>query len=261
LTAPTEASRHGGRLRQVADDALLAVSFLTIVPVPPTFAGTEQIRRSTAWFPAVGASVGVAAGGVLAASRSLVGPTPAAVVAMATLVIVTGGLHVDGLADTADGLGVRGDRQRRLAVMREPSLGSFGVVAIVTWALLVVTALAALSRSDAIAALAVAGAAGRWSALSHAALLPPARNDGLGAAFATSPASFAIATVTAVVLGFGALAPATAAVTFAAAVVGAGLATLLARAALGGRTGDTLGATVVFTEVAALLSALVMARR
>lgn len=239
-------------VRRAADGAVLAVGFLTVLPV--RFRGEPAgLGTGAAWFPVVGALVGAIAGGVRAGADPLVGPSAAAVLATATLVAITGALHQDGLADCADGLGIRGNRGRRLEVMRDSSIGTFGALALITWMLLAVTALAALDTDDAVRALVLAGVAGRWAALLHAVLAAPARPDGLGASFAVAPGALSVATV----------------VSLAAAIllagVGHGLATVIAlllvtftitgwaRRTLGGRTGDTLGTTVALTEVATLL--------
>lgn len=207
------------------------------------------------WFPVVGALVGAFAGGVGYLAEPALGPSVAAVLAVAALVAVTGGLHQDGLADCADGLGVR-DRQRRLAVMRDSAIGAFGALALLFWLLLLVSALAGLGREEAWRALVVAAATGRWSALLHAALAPPARADGLGAGFAVSRGSLALATVSAGAVAVGLAGPGHGAVVLAAASAVALAVTGLARAGLGGRTGDTLGATVAMAEVTVVVTLL-----
>jgi adenosylcobinamide-GDP ribazoletransferase len=241
-----------GLLRRATDSAALAVAFLTVLPVRRR-GEAAGLDAAAVWFPAVGALVGATAGGVRAGADGLVGPSTSAVLAAATLVGLTGALHQDGLADCFDGLGIRGDRARRLEVMRDSAIGVFGVLALLVWMLLVVTALAGLDTGEAVRALVLACVVGRWAALLHAVLASPARTDGLGASFGVGPAALGLATVT----------------TLAGAVllagVGRGLAVVAAallltfaltgwsRATLGGRTGDTLGAAVALTEVVVLL--------
>jgi len=225
-----------------------AVAFLTIVPVRASVRSVSP-SDTAAWFPLVGAVVGALAGGVRVLCGSLVGATVASVLAMIALVVVTGALHQDGLADTADGLGARGGRARRLEVMRDPSTGVFGVLALVAWALLLVSTLAALDGDRALRALAIACALARWAALAHAAATPTARSDGLGAALHVGRRALLTATLTAAVaaLALGGLVPGAAAIGVAALL--AALSVAFARRTLGGRTGDTLGATVAITEV------------
>lgn len=247
-------------LRRARDGAVLAVVFLTVIPVPVTVQDEPGARAAApAWYGVVGAAIGLLAGGVFAGAEALLGSTVAAVLAALTLVLVTGGLHQDGLADCADGLGVRGDRERRMAVMRDPTVGTFGVLALVLWALLLIVALAQLDAGQAVAALVAAAAIGRWSALLHATWAAPARADGLGSGFAPSVIAVVVAGVTAILLAAVAdlQSAGAAALTgmLVAAATGAG-----ARRALGGRTGDTLGATVALTEVAVVLVALAIAR-
>jgi adenosylcobinamide-GDP ribazoletransferase len=188
----------------------------------------------------------------------VLGPTAAGVLALVALVSVTGALHQDGLADAADGLGVRGDRQRRLAVMRDSATGVFGVLALIAWALLLLAALTPLTQREALAALIAIGALSRWAALLHAAAAPPARPDGLGAGFQVRGAVLAVAGACAVAVaaGAGLLAGAGAGGPAAATALALAIGLLSARAArraVGGRTGDTIGATVAVVEVAVAL--------
>lgn len=226
-----------------------AIAFLTIVPMPAT--ASAGLSAVAGWFPVVGAAVGALAGGARVLFGPLVGATAASVLAMIVLVVVTGALHQDGLADTADGVGARGGgRVRRMEVMRDSSTGVFGTFALIAWALLLVSSVAALGDWQALRALVVACALGRWAALVHAAATSPARSDGLGKALVVGRAALGAATAVAVIaaLAIGGLAPGAAAIGTGAAV--AALSVAFARRMLGGRTGDTLGATVAIAEVA-----------
>jgi adenosylcobinamide-GDP ribazoletransferase len=175
---------------------------------------------------------------------------------MVALVLVTGALHQDGLADAADGLGARGGRVRRLEVMRDPATGVFGVLALISWALLMFATLGALDAAHALRALVTACLLARWAALLHGAGAPPARSDGLGAALHVGSLALGAATVASVagalaICGWGAGAAALGGVLLVVALTTAG-----ARRTLGGRTGDTLGATVAIAEVAACVALL-----
>ena len=231
--------------------AALALALLTIVPVRPR-GDAGALGAAAAWFPAVGALIGLAAGGAWVAAEPTLGSGVAGALALVVMVVLTGALHQDGLADCADGLGVRGDRTRRLAVMRDSSTGAFGTTALVAWGLLLAAALAALPRDEAIATLVLAAALGRWGAVLHAAFAPPARAAGLGAAFTVTPVASGVATAT-VVAGALILGLASGAAAVAAAALATALTTAWARRALGGRTGDTLGATVLIVELVACL--------
>jgi len=237
-------------LRRAANGAVRAITFLTILPLPVDDGGTAP-----AFHPLVGALVGAIAGGVYAAAAPALGSSVAAVLAVAALVVVTGGLHQDGLADCADGMGVRGDRERRLRVMRDPAIGTFGTLALGLWLLLITTALAHLSTRDGVAALITAAATARFAALLHARFAPPARTDGLGSAFAPSSISVVVGGVIAVLVAVACDVAAAPSAVLASLLVAAGV-TAWSRRTLGGRTGDTLGATVVLTEVTVVLVSL-----
>jgi adenosylcobinamide-GDP ribazoletransferase len=247
-------------VRRAAAGAALAVAFLTVIPVRVR-ERVDGVGAAAAWFPAVGALAGALAGAVRFGADPLLGAGPAAVLAVAALVAVTGALHQDGLADCADGLGVRGDRGRRLAVMRDPSIGVFGALALLLWALLMAAALAELPREDALRALVVAAALGRWAAVVHGAGVPPARREGLGASFRVGRGALAVATLTATAATLGLAGPGPGACALGAAgVVTLGVSAWASRT-LGGRTGDTLGASVALVEVVALLVLLGFSNR
>jgi len=246
-----------GRVRTAAADLGHALGFLTILPLPLRDPGARGLSGAAAFFPLVGAAIGALAGAIRALGADPFGPLAASALAVLALAIVTGALHLDGLADTADGLGARGGgAERRLAVMRDPAVGVFGVLALIGWALLLTSALASLGDHDALLALVAAGAVSRWAAILHAGMEEPARRDGLGAAFHVGPAAIAAATTT-VLVGV----PALCGLGPGGAALGAGLAaavatTSLAHRLLGGRTGDTLGATVALADVAVVLALL-----
>ncbi len=238
-------------------DLHLAASFLTRLPLPDPGA-VEAGRLATAMrcFPLVGLGLGLGAGVVGTVGMWLLPPVPAALVAVLALVLATGALHEDGLADLADGLGARGGRARRLEVMRDSRSGAFGVLALIFSVGLRASALATLPGGwRMIGALAAAAALSR--AMIPAAMqgLAPARADGLGAGAGTPDASTAAAAgigllIAVVGLGLGgALAAATAAVAASWAVAA------VARRALGGYTGDVLGAIQQAAEIAILLAA------
>jgi adenosylcobinamide-GDP ribazoletransferase len=231
-----------------------AMAFLTVLPVA-TADGSPGERLGRAYFPAIGAVVGLAAAAVFVLMDSFSAPLLAAVAATATLALLTGGLHLDGLADSADGLFGGGDVARRLEVMRDPRLGSFATVAVVLVLLGDVAALASMSPGTAVAALVIAGALSRLAMLSVITLVPYVRSSGLGAAAGNaSHRAFDLA------LG-GALAAVACLLDWPRALVAACLVALaavavaaLARRRLGGATGDVYGATAELGMLAALIA-------
>jgi len=234
-----------------------ALALFTVVPVRDTTALTrDRAVAALRWFPLIGAALGAVAALPLAAVRAWASHATllGAVLAVALLALLSRGLHLDGLADTADGLASHAPAERALQIMRRSDIGPFGVLAIVFAVLVDVAALAALGGSSwrPVAALAVAAATGRLAVL-HAAhrRVPSARTEGFGAWVAGSVSTRVAVLETAVVLG----GTAGLAVAVDAGIVGWLLAcagALVVTAAvrwhvtrrLGGVTGDVFGALV-----------------
>jgi adenosylcobinamide-GDP ribazoletransferase len=239
-----------------------AFTFLTIVPLPAWMLGDagDDLSPALAWFPITGALIGAVAGLLRLACRPAFGHAPSTALAMVALVLITGGLHQDGLADTADGLGVRGDRVRRLAAMRDSAIGAFGVLALIGWALLVFTALQPLDGHRGLVTLVAVGAVSRLAAPLHALAAPPARPDGLGAGLKVEPLRLGVAIVSAAAITVAVVGPVKGVVSLGVCVLVASLSALLARQAIGGRTGDTLGASVAVAEAAVCLAFLALWR-
>jgi adenosylcobinamide-GDP ribazoletransferase len=244
---------RGRRLGRVPSDIAHALAFLTIVPLPGALLRRGGFGGAVAWFPLVGVLVGALGGGIRVGLQPLLGPAAATVAAVAAVVIVTGALHQDGLADSADGLGVRGDRERRLAVMRDSAIGVFGALALLGWGLLFVTTLAAIDATQALRALIAAAALARAAALVHGAATPPARPEGLGAGFAVGRPALAFGCLVAAIAAIVAAGPWRGLGAIATALAVALLSIAWAQRAVGGRTGDTLGATIALTELAVCL--------
>ncbi len=208
-------------------------------------------------YPIVGAVLGGLGALVFVAARGLGLPAPLATVwTVATALLLTGALHEDGLADTADGFGGGRSQERKLEIMRDSRIGTYGALALVISVGVRATTMASLPSSGAVAAaLIVAGSLGRGGIVGVVALLPPARPDGLGAALrhtsaARLTAGLAIATASCALLP---MRPAIAALATAAIATVAVAA--CARRQIGGYSGDVLGAAEQVTECA-VLSAL-----
>lgn len=229
---------------------IVAFGFLTRLPMPRVDAAAVDFGAAIRSYPVVGFAIGliVAAAGWLGA---LVDPWTGACAALLTWIAVTGALHLDGLADLADGLGAaHGDRTRLLAVMADPHVGSFGVVAIAGQMLAKLVLLHAVGASW---ALVLVPFAARMGPLVWAKLLPPLRSGGLGAAIAGAVRSRDL-------LAWGlmlALAIVAAPALIAVPPLVLGVAAWLRRT-LGGVTGDAHGAGIEIVETG-LLAALAVA--
>jgi adenosylcobinamide-GDP ribazoletransferase len=231
-----------------------AVAFLTRVPVGRRIRlDAADVGRGGAAFPLVGAGIGAAVGGLTALVHGpLTGPL-AAVCGVATGLVLTGALHLDGLADTFDALG-GWTRERALEIMRDHRIGTYGAAAVGIDLLAKTAALAALApRDGAWLQVVAACAAARAVPVALSAALPYARTegDGLGRVLGGKVrALVAVVLAAAICVALGAY---VLAATAAAVALCAGLA---ARRWLGGVTGDVLGAAAELTEVAALVAAV-----
>src|SRR5262245_51190233 len=184
-------------LRQLAADLSAAVLFCTRLPVPgaATIAGTDIARAGWA-LPIAGAIVGLIAAVVYGLARLAdVPPFPAAALAVVASLLVTGCLHEDGLADVADSFGAS-TRERKLEIMRDSKIGTYGVCALFMSLLLRSAALATIA-DPALAApvLVAAHMAARAGMPLFMRLVPPARDDGLSVGVGTPPRASAIAAV------------------------------------------------------------------
>lgn len=238
---------------------LAALQFLTVVPLPAGASPDERaLGGSLPFFPVVGLLIGGAAAAA-DLGLGLLFPTAVASVLTAILLIAaSGALHIDGLADTADGLLSSRPRERMLAIMKDSRTGPMGVVAIVCVVALKVALLASVAGPWRFWVVLMLPLAGRCTLLLHLALLPYARPEGgLAAVFLRyrSPrhALWAAAFMMAAGLVCGALPGLVAA---AASLAAATLLAAYFRRRLGGLTGDTLGAACELTElVPALIAA------
>jgi len=230
-----------------------AIGFLTVVPVGGAESAPSS-RLGRAYFPAIGAAVGLAAGGVYLLAATFLTPLVAAVAAVATSALLTGGLHLDGLADSADGLFGGSSPGRRLEIMRDPRIGSFGVTALVLVLVGDVALLAGMAPLRALAALVIAGALSRLAMLAAIALLPNVREDGLGAAASGGHRArdLAVGVILAALVSL--LDPRRALVAAACAAVAILAVVLLARSRIGGATGDVYGAGSELAQLAALIA-------
>jgi adenosylcobinamide-GDP ribazoletransferase len=240
-----------------------AVTTLTVLPLQASRPDARAAAVGMSAAPAVGLALGAVAAGVALAARTAgASGLLAAVIAVATAAVLTRGLHLDGLADTVDGLGSYGDRARALDIMRKPDIGPFGVVTIVLVLLAQVAAAASLlgrGRLTALAGIAAALGAGRVAiALGCRRGTPAARPEGLGALVAGSVGPLSLFAGAAVVAAVAVPAvpgrPWQGPLAVVIALAAAWLLRQHAVRRLGGITGDVLGA---LCEVATTLSYVV----
>ena len=233
-----------------------ALTLLTRLPVARLAGRTPWPgEAASVWaYPVVGALVGGIGGGTLWLAERCGLPAPVgSVLAIAAMLLLTGGLHEDGVADAADGFGGGATVARKLEIMRDSRIGSYGALALMVALAVRGTALASLPPARGMAALIAAGGLGRGAIVVMLLLLRPVRSDGVTAAALRQvrPVVLLVGLVTAIT--------ATAALPLRTAlccVVGAVLAAFavagLARRQVGGSTGDILGAGEVIAECVVL---------
>ena len=243
-------------------DLRAAGAFLTILPVPapPAPRGRKAGRplaSAVRAFPVIGTGVGIVAGAALMVGNDLgLHPMAGALVGLCVAAALTGGLHEDGLADTADGLGGGRTAAARLKVMQDSRIGSFGALALVFSVAIRAAFLAGLATPGiAVLALIAAGAASRGAMSAVMVAIPTARHQGLAATFGRPAREDA---VTGALLG-GAIAllclgPLAGVLAVALSAATAFALARLAKRHLGGYTGDVLGAVQQACEIAVLLA-------
>jgi adenosylcobinamide-GDP ribazoletransferase len=238
-----------------------AVAFLTRIPVrrAPTL---DDVARAQAWFPAVGLVIGLLLLAINEAARRALPTESVDVMLVVALAVLTGALHLDGLADAADGLVGGHDREQRLAIMRDVHVGTFGVVAIISVLALKWAGLHGLPQEVRSETLIMAPCAARAGLLVCIAAFPYARESGTGAGFREHDRSLGPAITLALtaclalaLFGIGG------SLVFGCAIavtLGVGI---VSYALIRGITGDVYGAAVEIAEAATLLFVAAMANR
>jgi adenosylcobinamide-GDP ribazoletransferase len=239
---------------------LSAVQFLTRLPVPAGEFRADDLPRSLAFFPLVGLLL--AAGGLLVRFllASYVGNGIIVLAMLLYLMLLTGALHEDALADAADGFGGGWNKEQMLAIMRDSRIGSYGAIAIVFSLLGRFVLLSELPPTKFVAYFAASQVLSRWTPLPLSFFLLPARADsGQGSRVAGKVSWLALLFGTLVALGIAALflhtAVLWAGLTAALITLGTGL---YYQKRLGGVTGDCLGATVQLTEIGVYLTGVIV---
>lgn len=233
----------------------MAARYLTIVPLPARSGPNGcALGRAAGWFPVVGLVLGLALVAVERVTGRLFPPLLSVLLTLTAWKLLTGGLHLDGLADCLDGLAGR-DPGHRLAIMRDGSIGAFGAIGLILLLLLEIGALTELPEHRRWQAVLAAPVVARAMPIVVGRLFVPATGDGHGATFqrGVRPSAIPVAFALALLAAFAALGP--------AGLLALGMATLLALGLgrfftrrLGGVTGDVLGASVELAELVVLLT-------
>jgi cobalamin 5'-phosphate synthase/cobalamin synthase len=222
-----------------------------------------DIDQAKPFFPLVGAVIGAMSAAVLALLDPLLPPLLVSLLLITATLSLTGAIHLDGLADMADGFGGGTSRHDTLRIMRDPTVGTFGATAIVLLVLTKAVAISALiDRHAAMSFLVIAPTLSRWTLAALPQWLPYARSEGgLGAAVSGTSGwwNLTVATIIAAIIT-GSVARTQAAPCWLGAIGVTAVIRHLCAHRLGGFTGDTLGANAEITETAVFLIAVVLTR-
>lgn len=239
---------------------LVAIQFLTRLPVPSARdLPPEALAESARFFPIVGAIVGLGAIAIDALVSPHGGRHVSVVLMLFYFVIVTGGLHEDGLADAADGFGGGWTKPQVLAIMRDSHIGSFGTLAIASSLLARFVFLATVPAESFYGVILAGHVLSRWTVLPLARWLPPARDEvGQGARIAQKMSATSLVVGTGCMVVLVGVARGLAAMPLIAVAAGAAVLTgAYYRHRIGGITGDCLGATCQVAELAVYFAGVV----
>jgi adenosylcobinamide-GDP ribazoletransferase len=234
---------------------VVAARYLTIVPVPgPARPSADALGRAAPWFPVIGLGIGLILAVTDRVTQVFFPLLLAGLLTVTAWKLVTGGLHLDGLADCLDGLGGR-DPEQRLAIMNDSRIGAFGALGLILLLLLEIAAVSEMPPAVRASALLVVPAVARATPPLLVRLFPPAKQKGYGAAFGAgvgtlaAPIALLIAVAVALVTlrGLGV-------VVVAVSVVSALVLTRFFATRVSGITGDMLGAAIEIAELAGLLT-------
>ena len=222
---------------------LCALAFLTRLPIPFAFDAAD-VGRATLVFPLVGALLGLAAAGV---ARAPLPPWVVAVLVVAFGAVATGALHLDGLADSADGFGGGRTREDVLRIMKDHAIGAYGAVALILVIAVKIACVQSLLHDW--RALVAAPMIARWTSVPLSRLLPYARPGGTGKALGDHVGALEVVGAS-LLCGAGAwwLGGWRGAACLGAAIISTGIGALVCARRIGGITGDTMGANSELTE-------------
>ncbi len=239
----------------------MALSFLTILPSGRLEeAGKKEFAASIKYFPVVGLILGLIIAAIYSLASLKLAQQATSAIAIVSLIILTRALHVDGLADTFDGLLGGKNKEHMLSIMKDSRIGSFGAVAITSVTILKIFLLSAVTLKLKIFAIVMFPVVGRWAA-TYTLVTQPYVSDkvGLGSLFmdGASSRSLLISSLITVAVA-AALLQKNAVFIMAAALAFVILYIKFVEVRLGGMTGDTVGALIELTEVVALLAIAVI---
>jgi adenosylcobinamide-GDP ribazoletransferase len=251
--------RLGAWPAEVLLDLRIGFIFLTRLPLRQDGEiDGPMLSRAARVYPLVGLSVGLLGAAAYSAALGIgLPPLPAAVIAVSATIVFTGAFHEDGFGDVADGFGGAFERERKLEIMKDSRVGTYGALALMAGFAFRVSALAALADAWLVAGALIAAHAASRALIPLAMRAGPlARRTGL-AAYATTPTLEVAATATglAAIIAILALPPLAAVAGLVLALLTGGGILLLARRQIGGYTGDVLGAIQQGGEIAVLLAA------
>ncbi len=239
---------------------LHAMRFLTVIPIPFAKETDERIFTSSMmFFPLVGFFIGVVCAFLSYLLSLFFSPFMTSALVVALWVVLTGALHLDGFADTVDGIGGGRDREERLAIMKDSRIGTFGAVSLFLVLILKVAFLSELTESYPIFSVILAAATGRWVISGAIMYFPSARPDGMGALFKKNcgKREFIVSSSIMGAVSLFCLAVGGPVVVLLTAAAAYGAAAFLSKR-LGGLTGDSYGALCEFSEAVALFLCVIV---
>ncbi len=234
----------------------IAFGLMTTFPIrlPDSWLAGDS-GRAAVWYPFVGAVVGAVTWLAWRGALLLFPSWVAGCIALVVWVLLTGGLHLDGLADCCDGLFVSATPGRRLEIMKDPHVGAFGVIGLILVLFLKAAALSSLLLTSSLGIILAASLA-RWCIL-LGALLPPARASGMGADFAAGFRRLFLVWSAIIPIGLAIFMGVRGVLSILAGLGAAVFVLWLAKSRIGGVTGDVFGMIVEITEIVVLIIFLV----
>lgn len=250
------AARGCAAARRAMLQMRLAAGFLTILPVMPARAASaEAVAGSLGWFPMVGLAMGATLALEDRILRFIPGAALRSALVIMTLAILTGAVHLDGLADTADALGAGRDRTRALEILRDSRIGSFGAIALFFVLAIKILALAALAGRTRWLAILFAPALARWAMVAVSFRIDYLRATGAGVPLLGSNGGRSLAIASATLAAAIAIAASLRLLTaWMVALVGVAMLRSLYARWLGGVTGDLIGAAGELVEALVLIA-------